>query len=154
MNDSNIVGFAAIGFLTLAFAAVWRGKTWRGVLTGSEPLRFEDLADLFRDDEEVTVCEAPNAADYPDLEVAKQILSSTASVLYYSSQQPSGKIETMDILMYGKRGRVLKYRAEVCVGYAAVGRPMLPLPREANRIADAFGDRVRKLALTHSQEPS
>ena len=121
MDHRVIVLVSVALLLLLAFNAVRRSKTWFGVFTGSEPLYFTDLPNLFPNGRPVEIREAPDAKNFSELEVAKQLLAEGVSVIYYRSQHPEGSIETMDVLARGKRGRMFRYEKETCVGSAGVG---------------------------------
>ena len=156
--DHHIVGLIAAAFLLLlTFSAVWRSKTWYGVLTGSEPLYFSDLPNLFPRGQPVQIQEAPSVQSFPELQWAKQLLGAGVSVIYYRSQYPKGIIETMDIWAQGKRGRLLRFEAETCVGYAGIGpNPLFRVPSpEAAHYANLFANEARKLVLEQTaSEPS
>lgn len=148
--DHRTAALIGVAFLLLlALNAVRRSKSWYGVFMGSEPLYFTDLPSLLPHGIQIHVLEAPNAESFPNLELAKQLLGQDVSVIYYRSQHPKGVIETMDIWAQGKRGKLLRFEAETCVGYAGIGpNPVFRAPSpEAKRFADIFGNRVRRLAL-------
>ena len=151
------VGLITAAFILLfAFGTIWRSKSWFGALTGSEPLYFNELPSLLPQGVQIEVLEAPNAERFPHLEVAKRLRGDDISVIYYRSKHPEGIIETMDIWVRGKRGRLLRFENEVCVGWAGIGpRTIFRTPsHDAKRFADIFASRVRALTLGHQARPS
>lgn len=157
MVDAQMLGAVGIVvFLLLVLQAVWRSKTLTGALAGRESLYIADLKDLFQDDEPIEIRHIPANERSMQYETAVQIFNARASVIYYRSRHLHGVIETMDLWVRGKSGKLLKYENEKCIGYAGVGpnRPLFPLPSpEARQCANVFGKRIRTIVEQHLLEP-